>query len=169
MKVSFYNRIYLLSGIFCYFLSLTLHSGNLQITLEIDGLDETLEVDSVEWGVKNDSTYMDPQQPEFDDVSFASILSKSSPDLFQRTASGKHYPIAKLSFYEAGQSNPFYEIELETVFVSSASIETSNEEIHQEISLYYLNIQWTYHSLDNEGEIDQSYQTGWDIPSNAPW
>ncbi|MCH8474022.1 MAG: type VI secretion system tube protein Hcp [Opitutales bacterium] len=147
----------------------SLSLGEIEIILEIDELDETLEIESVEWGMKNPSTYMNPEPPEFDDVGFASLLSESSPELFLRTASGNHFTQAKLSFYEKGQANPFYEITLDTVTISSAGIETTEEEVRQEISLYYLKIRWTYYTFDSEGEVDEVFEEGWDRASQSQW
>lgn len=163
MNYLFLRTICLFPGVFCFLLFLPfLYSDDLQITLDIDGLDETLDIESVEWGVVNNN--LDVSPAEFDDLGFASILSKSSPELFQRTASGDHFTAANLSFYEDGQGEPFYEIELGTVYVSSASIETSGDGVHQEISLRYDTIQWTYYIFDGK---DKS--AGWNIQSNTPY
>ncbi len=143
--------------------------GAPSIILEIEGLEEALEVESVSWGVKNESAPMDPKPPDFDDVGFASLLTRSSPELFKRTADGMHYPQAELRFYHQGQDKPFYQIELETVFVSSAKLKTSSTAAQQEVSLRYRKIRWTYYTFDADGEVDLVFQAGWDIQSNTEW
>ncbi|MCC5789810.1 MAG: type VI secretion system tube protein Hcp [Opitutales bacterium] len=149
----------------------SLLSEEILITFEVDGWDISQEVKSLSWGMKNEATdHLEPPEPaDFDNVALVSLLDSESPQRFLNTAWGHGGGTAFFRFYESGEDNPFFEIEIDYITFAEAGIEASDEEVLQLLSLRYNRIRWTYYTYDSEGEVDETFQEGWDLIDNSPW
>lgn len=96
-------------------------------------------------------------------------LSKASNFLFEFCAMGKHIKSATLTAREAGGTqNPFYEIKLEEVYVSSYSTGGSKGDIRpfDNFSLAYSKITIDYRMQNQQGGTTSAGMKSWDLRTN---
>lgn len=96
-------------------------------------------------------------------------VDKSTPDLNQYCAQGKH--IAKLVLeqtQETGEKVCYLKYELENVMVQSISLSGGgSSRPYETVSFVYDKIKWTYTPIKNDGSADTAVgPKGWDLETN---
>jgi type VI secretion system secreted protein Hcp len=153
--------------------------------LKLDGIDgevtaqgyeKWIEVMSFSWGASNVGTSASgggggAGKVSFQDLHFTSGMSKASPLLFLKCATGEHIPRGLLSLRKAGGDanggGVFLKIELEDVLVSSfadAGAEQGNDRPAEEVSLNFSKIDMQYILPDGS-----TTEMGWDVRANSPF
>jgi len=106
------------------------------------------------------------------DLSVTKWVDKASPILFQKVASGKHFPKAKLICRKAGDNPVEYIVmTMEEVLISSVSTGGSGGEdtLTENISLNFSKIKFKYTPQTQVGGAAADNEPGWDIAANTPW
>ena len=157
------------------------------IFLCIDGLEgETqdprypgcMDVLAWSWGVSNSgSTHVGggtgAGTANFQDISVTKYVDKSSPDIMLHTANGKVFPKVEIYLHkpcvECKVSEPYYQLKLENILVSSVSTGGSGGEdrITENVSLNFSKVQWCY-TEERDGVYGDPICREWDILANEP-
>jgi type VI secretion system secreted protein Hcp len=106
------------------------------------------------------------------DLSITKYVDKASPILFQKVASGKHFPSAKLICRKAGDNPVEYIVmTMEEVLISSLSTGGSGgeDQLTENISLNFSKIKFKYTPQAQEGAAEAENEPGWNIRANTPW
>jgi type VI secretion system secreted protein Hcp len=102
-------------------------------------------------------------QANFSDVPIMTFVGKSTPELFLRCATGKHFPKAEINVRKAGDKPMEYlKIELEDVLISSYSMNpgSGGELALENWSLDYAKISYSYRPQKKDGSPD-GWVTKW--------
>jgi type VI secretion system secreted protein Hcp len=107
------------------------------------------------------------------DLHFTKLVDKSSPNLFQACATGKHFDDATVTIRKAGGDAPveYLIYKLTEVFVSSHNV-TGHDGggIAQESgSINFSKVEMTYNPQTAEGGVDAANTKGYDIKANKPF
>ncbi|MGD9562196.1 MAG: Hcp family type VI secretion system effector [Pyrinomonadaceae bacterium] len=102
-------------------------------------------------------------QAHFQDIPIMTFVGKSTPELFLRCATGKHFPKAEIIVRKAGDT-PFeyLKIELEEVLISSYSMNpgSGGELAMENWSLDYAKISYSYNPQKKDG-TGEGWITKW--------
>ncbi len=103
------------------------------------------------------------------DISFTKRMDKSSPNLMQACATGKHFPSAKLFVRKQGtEQQDFLQITLTDVMVSSYSQTGSQGDIPTEsVSLNFTKIEFSFIFPNPAGGAPEVVKFSWDIKTNT--
>jgi type VI secretion system secreted protein Hcp len=107
------------------------------------------------------------------DIHFTKLVDKSSPNLFQACATGKHFDDATVTIRKAGGDAPveYLIYKLTEVFVTSHNISGHDGGgIAQESgSINFSKVEMTYNPQTAEGGVDAANTKGYDIKANKPF
>ncbi|MEY2441772.1 MAG: type secretion system secreted protein Hcp [bacterium] len=152
--------------------------------LEIDGIKgesadkkhkDTIEIESFSWGVSQTGAHSSgggggAGKASFQDLHFTSAVSKASPLLFKRCASGEHIKKATLFVRKAGGNQEDYlTIKLTDVLVSSYQTKPSDASDAvptDQISLNFSKIEFDYRPQLSSGQLGAPQHGGWDLKAN---
>lgn len=108
-------------------------------------------------------------QANFSDIPIMTYVGKSTPELFLRCASGKHFPKAEIIVRKAGDT-PFeyLKIELHDVLVSSYSVNpgSGGELAMENWSLNYAKIAYSYNPQKKDGTGEGWITKFYDVKTN---
>ena len=103
-------------------------------------------------------------QANFGDIPITTFVGKSSPELFLRCATGKHFPQATITVRKAGDT-PFeyMKIELEQVIVSSYAVSPGygGEPATESWSLNFAKMSYAYNQQKEVGDAGEGWVTKW--------
>ncbi len=152
------------------------------IFLKLDGiagesLDEKhkgeIEIESFSWGVSQTGTFgtgggAGTGKAQFQDFHFNSAVSKASPNLFIKCATGAHLKQADLYVRKAGDKPvDYYHIKMTDVLISSYNSSGSNGSVPQDAaSLNFAKIEFSYTTQRADGTAGDKITTGWDLKAN---
>ncbi len=133
-----------------------------------------IEIESFSWGATQTGTFggggAGAGKVQFQDFHFVTRVSKASPTLFLKCASGEHIKIATLSARKAGQAQQdFMHIKIEDVLVSSyqsGGSAGSDAVPTDQVSLNFAKIEFSYAVQRADGTLDAPVKAGWDIKLN---
>ena len=151
--------------------------------LKIDGIKgestddkhkDEIEIESFSWGATQAGTMAfgggaGAGKVQFTGFNFTTGLSKASPMLFLKCATGEHIKSAILSGRKAGgEQQDFLKITLSDVLVSSyqSGGSSSSELPMEQISLNYSKIEFEYKQQKPDGSLDAAVRAGWDLKTS---
>jgi len=151
--------------------------------LKLDGIDGEssdskhkgeIEIESFSWGATQTGTMAfggggGAGKVQFTGFNFNTAISKASPMLFLRCATGEHIKEAVLTARKAGdRQEDFLKITLSDVLVSSyqSSGSGSSQLPMEQISLNYSKIEFQYMPQKPDGSLDAAVKAGWDLKAN---
>ncbi|MDR2208601.1 MAG: type VI secretion system tube protein Hcp [Azoarcus sp.] len=109
----------------------------------------------------------------FDTLSFTHYVDKTSPNLFQYCANGKHIPKVVLECCKSDGTEKgsfcYFQITLETAIVTHVSPAGSSSDqgrVHESVSLAAKKIQVEYKGQQAGGSLAAAVTTTWDIAKN---
>ena len=153
--------------------------------LEIDGIKgessdqkhkDTIEIESFSWGVSQTGARSSgggggAGKASFQDLHFTARVSKASPLLFKRCATGQHIKKATLFVRKAGgQQQDYMKITLSDVLVSSYKVapdEDFDSVPTDQVSLSFAKIEYSYQPTLSNGALGAPVQSGWDLKKNV--
>lgn len=108
---------------------------------------------------------------DFQDLRVTKCIDKSSPQLYQSCANGRHITRVEMELCQANEGkHNFMKYVLEDVFVSA--VQTVNQTTQsgdrpvEEVSLNYGRISWFSTPLDPNGAPGPTVQATWDLKTN---
>jgi type VI secretion system secreted protein Hcp len=152
--------------------------------LEIDGIKgessdkkhkDTIEIESFSWGVSQTGAHSSgggggAGKAVFQDLHFTTPVSKASPLLFKRCATGEHIKKATLFVRKAGgQQQDYLKITLSDVLVSSYKVgpdDGSDAVPTDQVSLNFAKIEYSYSPTLSTGALGAPVTAGWDLALN---
>lgn len=153
--------------------------GSSDYYLKIDGIagesrvkghENEIQIESFSWGATNTSseTRRASGKVSFSDFSFAKMLDKASPLLFQAVASGKRLP--KVTFYGVStgeRAGDYLTITLSDVLVSSyQNSGASGGAPSDSFSVNFAKITFDYKPQNADGSFGTAVHGGWDLKAN---
>jgi len=144
------------------------------------GFEKWIEVMSFSWGESNAGTSASgggggAGKVSFQDLHFTTGLSKASPLLFLKCATGEHIATGQLVCRKAGGDasganggSVFLKYELEDVIISSfqqAGAEQGDDRPAEDVSLNFTKIEFIYTPPDGTSPVE----AGWDVRANSPF
>ena len=152
--------------------------------LKIDGIDgesrddkhkNEIEIESWSWGATQTGTLAaggggGAGKVQFQDFHFTTLISKASPSLFLRCATGEHIKSATLTARKSGE-NPqeFMHIKMEDVLISSYQTGGSSGSSivpTDQVSMNFAKINYEYQPQKPDGSLDAGVSAGWDLKLN---
>jgi type VI secretion system secreted protein Hcp len=136
------------------------------------GHEKEIEVESFSWGESNPTSFAHASgggvgKVAIQDVHFTKLMSKSSANLAQFCASGKHISEAVFTFRKAGEDPQEYlKVKLTDVMISSYQLSDSSGGSvlpHESISLAAAKVQFEYYPQDEKGKLGAKAAFGWDV------
>jgi type VI secretion system secreted protein Hcp len=151
------------------------------VFLKIDGIPgesadgkhkDEIDILSWSWGASQTGTMAfggggGAGKVNFSDISFMKRFDKSSPNLWQNCASGKHIAKAILYCRKAGEKQQEYlQITFTDLLVSSVQVSGAGEEPTENVSLNFSKVEMEYKPQDAKGNLGGGVKFGWDIKKN---
>ena len=138
-----------------------------------DHLDQ-IEIMSFSWGLSQTGTMAfgggaGAGKVQFQDFHFTNAISKASPLLFLKCATGEHIKEATLSARKAGgEQQDFLIIKMNDVLISSYQTGGSSggELPSDQVSMNYAKIEYSYKPQKPDGNLDTAISAGWDLKTN---
>ncbi|MFC5419297.1 MAG: type VI secretion system tube protein Hcp [Stutzerimonas stutzeri] len=152
--------------------------------LEIDGIKgesqdskhkDTIEIESFSWGVSNSGTHAAGHgggagKASFQDLHCTSNVSKASPVLMLKCATGEHIKKAVLFVRKQGkEQQEFYKVTLEDLLVSSYQSGDStggNPVPTDQFSLNFAKIKYEYKVQNKDGSLGATSTGTWNLKEN---
>jgi len=153
--------------------------------LKIDGIKgesndskhkDEIEIESFSWGATQTGTFAGgggagAGKVQFQDIHFTTNVSKASPQLFLRCATGEHLKLATITLRkssEGGSGVEFYKLTLSDVLVSSyQSGGSSGSSVPvDQFSLNFTKVEYAYTQQDATGKPGDTSSAGWDLKLN---
>lgn len=151
--------------------------------LKIDGIKgesrdskhkDEIEILSYSWGLSQSGTTAfggggGAGKVQFQDFHFTNAVSKASPSLFLKCATGEHIKEATLTVRKAGgEQQDFLIIKLNDALVSSyQSGGSSGDNLPTDsVSINYAKIEYTYKEQKEDGSLGGDVSAGWDLKAN---
>ena len=151
--------------------------------LKIDGIKgesrdsrhkDEIEILSYSWGLSQSGTMAfggggGAGKVQFQDFHFTNVVSKASPSLFLKCATGEHIKEATLTVRKAGgEQQDFLIIKLNDALVSSyQSGGSSGDNLPTDsVSINYAKIEYTYKEQKEDGSLGGEVSAGWDLKAN---
>ena len=105
---------------------------------------------------------------QFQDFHFTTGVSKASPNLFIKCATGAHIKQADLIVRKAGKEQlEYYHIKLTDVLVSSYSTGGNGVDVPKDsAALSFAKIEFSFTTQKADGSAGDALTTGWDIKAN---
>jgi type VI secretion system secreted protein Hcp len=152
--------------------------------LKIDGIKgestddkhkDEIEIESFSWGATQTGTMAfgggaGAGKVQFSGFNFTTKMTKASPMLFLKCATGEHIKEAILSGRKAGgDQQDFLKITLSDVLVSSYQTggSTGSDVPMEQVSLNYAKIEFEYKPQKPDGSLDAAVRAGWDLKQNV--
>jgi len=152
--------------------------------LKIEGIDgestdkahiKWIEVDSFSFGASQTGSFSaggggGAGKVQFQDFHFTSRVSKASPNMFLKCATGEHIKEGTISCRKAGgdQQKDFMFIKMTDVMVTSYQTGGSGNVVPtDQVSLNFTKIEFSYAPQDpTTGQLLPAVITGWDLKAN---
>jgi len=152
--------------------------------LEIDGIKgesqdskhkDTIEIESFSWGASNSGSHASgggggAGKASFQDLRFTANVSKASPTLMLKCATGEHIKKAVLHVRKQGKGQQeFYTITLEDLLVSSYQSGDStggNPVPTDQFSLNFAKIKYEYKPQNKDGSLGSTVTGTYDLKTN---
>lgn len=152
--------------------------------LKIDGIEgessdakhkNEIEIESWSWGVSQTGSLATgggggAGKAQFQDFHFTTLISKASPSLFLRCATGEHIKIATLTARKSGENQQeFMHIKMEDVLISSYQTGGSSGSSivpTDQVSINFAKIEYDYQPQKPDGTLDLAVRAGWDLKLN---
>jgi type VI secretion system secreted protein Hcp len=151
--------------------------------LKIDGIKgesrdsrhkDEIEILSYSWGLSQSGTMAfggggGAGKVQFQDFHFTNVVSKASPSLFLKCATGEHIKEATLTVRKAGgEQQDFLIIKLNDALVSSYQSDGSSGDNlpTDSVSINYAKIEYTYKEQKEDGSLGGEVSAGWDLKAN---
>lgn len=132
-----------------------------------------IEIESFSWGETQPMSAVggaSTGKVQFQDFHFTSRVSKASPVLFLKCASGEHIKTAVLTARKAGQTQlEFLKVTLSDVLVSSyqsGGSAGSDTVPTDQFALNFAKVEYEYVPQKADGSADASVTVGWDLKAN---
>ena len=135
-----------------------------------------IEIESFSWGVTQTGTLAfggggGAGKAQFQDFHFTSKVSKASPQLFIKCATGEHLKEGTLTLRKAGGSRQgieFYKIRLADVLVSSyqSGGSAGGDVPADQFSLNFTKIEYTFTTQNADGVAGEIVTGGFDLKQN---
>jgi type VI secretion system secreted protein Hcp len=152
--------------------------------LKIDGIKgestddkhkDEIEIESFSWGATQSGTLAfggggGAGKVQFSGFNFTTKMTKASPMLFLKCATGEHIKEAILSGRKAGGTQQdFLKITLSDVLVSSYQTGGSggSDLPMEQVSINFAKIEFEYKPQKPDGSLDAAVRAGWDLKSNV--
>jgi type VI secretion system secreted protein Hcp len=152
------------------------------IFIKIDGIEgeahddkhkNEIEVQSFSWGLSNTGSHAaggggGSKHANLQDVHFTKFIDKSSPKLFESSATGAHIKKADVTFRKAGQKEgqlEYLKITLSDLLVSSYQLSdgVGHDLPSEQVSLNFAKIEFDYKEQKADGSLGGSVKAGYDI------
>jgi type VI secretion system secreted protein Hcp len=152
------------------------------IFIKIDGIEGEaqddkhkgeIEIQSFSWGLSNAGSFAaasggGSKHASFQDVHFTKYLDKSSPLLFQSSATGDHIKKADVTFRKAGKKEgqlEYFKITVSDLLISSYQLSDSagGELPTEQFSLNFSKIEFDYKEQKQDGSLGGSIKAGYDL------
>lgn len=136
---------------------------------------DEIEIESYSWGVSQTGTLAfgggaGAGKVQFQDIHFNTALSKASPNLFIKCATGEHIKEATLTLRKSGEAKQdFMFIKMNDVLVSSYQTggSSANEALPtDQFSLNFAKIEFSFKAQKPDGGLEDAVTVGWDIKAN---
>ena len=151
--------------------------------LKIDGIKgestdskhkDEIEIESFSWGVSQSGSFATgggggAGKAQFQDFHFNTNVSKASPLLFLRCATGEHIKEATLTVRKAGeQKQDFMHLKMNDILISSyqSSGSAGQELPTDQVSINFAKIEFSYQAQRADGSLDAPVTAGWDLKLN---
>jgi type VI secretion system secreted protein Hcp len=136
-----------------------------------------IELESFSWGLTQTGTAhagggAGAGKVQFQDVHFTKALSKASPVLFQKCATGERLKEAVLTARKAGDEfikgeSEFLKLTFSDVMITSYQSAGSQENVPvDQFSLNFAKIVYSVTTQDATGKPGETVTTGWDLRKN---
>ena len=152
--------------------------------LKIDGIKgestdskhkDEIEIESFSWGLSQSGSFAaggggGAGKVQFQDFHFTSNVSKASPNLFLKCATGEHIKSAELAVRRSS-ANPqdFMHLKMEDVLISSyqnGGNSQSETLPTDQVSLNFAKIEFAVTVQDETGKEGETIRAGWDLKQN---
>jgi type VI secretion system secreted protein Hcp len=156
-------------------------AGTTDYYLKIDGVagesqakghEGQIDVEAFSWGATNNgtATKAGAGRVAFGDFSFAKLLDKASPLIFQFVAGGKHIPTVTLFGVSAGEQQLEYlKITLSDVVISSyQNSGSTGGPPSDNFTVNFAKIAFDYKPQGKDGKLGPAVHGGWDLKANKP-
>jgi type VI secretion system secreted protein Hcp len=134
----------------------------------------TIEVDSFSWGVSNAGSHAaggggGAGKASFSDINFSTHVNKSSPELMQHCATGKHIKKAVLFVRKQGtEQQEYYVINFSDLLVSSYQSGGGGGNVPVDsFSLNFAKIEFSYSPQKPDGTLDTAVKASWNLKENV--
>ena len=137
---------------------------------------DEIEIESFSWGVTQSGTLAfgggaGAGKAQFQDFHFTTNVSKASPQLFVKCATGEHLKDGTLTLRKAGGDGrgvEFYKITLSDVLVSSYQNGGSagGDVPTDQFSLNFTKIAYSFSTQNADGQIGETINGGFDLKQN---
>ncbi len=144
---------------------------------KLSGFEGKIDIYSVSWGLSQAGTFHSGGgggggKANIQDVTVTKKVDKASALLMKNSASGKHYPTAKITVRKAGGDSPveYFKVELEKVIVSALNISSSNgdENVFESVTLNFAKIKFEYTEQSEDGSGGAAQPFAWDVQKGVP-
>jgi type VI secretion system secreted protein Hcp len=131
-----------------------------------------IELQSFSWGLSNPVQVsgggMGVGKPNFQDMHFAHIYDKASPNLAKNCAAGKHFASAKLTVRKQGDgAKDYFTVTLKEAYISSTNMSSGGDGmISENFSIAYKDIEIEYKPQDGKGGLGGAVKFGYDVAAN---
>jgi type VI secretion system secreted protein Hcp len=135
---------------------------------------DEIEIESFSWGVTQTGTFAfggggGAGKAQFQDIHFNTNVSKASPTLFLRCATGEHIKEATLTLRKAGEEKQdFMFVKLNDVLVTSYQTGGSQSQALpvDQFALNFAKIEFTFKEQNPDGSLGGGNTAGWDLKAN---
>lgn len=137
---------------------------------------DEIHLESWSWGESNAGSVSNSGgggsgKVSMQDLNFTAYVSKASPVLFLRCATGEHIKEATLVARKAGKDQQeYYKIKLSDIIVSSYNIGGSGGSDLvpvDQVSLNFSKIEIEYKEQKQDGSLGAAAKAGWDLKQNV--
>ena len=152
--------------------------------LKIDGIKgeskdskhaDQIEIMSYSWGLSQTGTMAfggggGAGKVQFQDFHFTNAISRASPLLFLKCATGEHIKEATLTARKAGEEQQdFLIIKMNDVLISSyqSGGSSGGDLPTEQVSMNYAKIEYSYKPQKPDGSLDAAISAGWDLKKNV--
>jgi type VI secretion system secreted protein Hcp len=156
--------------------------SKVDIFIKLDGIEgeaqddkhkNEIEVQSFSFGLSNSGSFAvagggGSKHANLQDVHFTKLLDKSSPKLFEASATGHHIKKGEITFRKAGQKEgqlEYFKVTLTDLLVSSYQLSDHAGATlpNEQVSLNYAKIEFDYKEQKADGSLGGSVKAGYDL------
>ncbi len=131
-----------------------------------------IEIESFSWGVRNTASAVatggaGAGRAQFSGFDFMDLMTKASPQLFLKCATGSHIKTGVLTCRKAGGTQfEFLKLTLSDVLVSSYQTAGAGDVPQDSVSLNFSKIEVSYSTQNTDGQIGSTITSGFDLRQN---